>query len=74
MIKDAQRASEVIQRVRALSKKTEPQKAALDINDVISEVVRLVQREVFGHAVSLRLELAPDAARQCSAIGSSCSR
>ena len=39
MIKDAQRASEVIHRVRALSKKTEPEKAALDINDVIQEGV-----------------------------------
>ena len=58
MIKDAQRASEVIHRVRALSKKTEPEKAALDINDVIQEGVRLMQREVFGHATSLRLELA----------------
>ena len=57
MIKDAQRASEVIHRVRALSKKTEPEKAALDINDVIQEGVRLMQREVFGHATSLRLEL-----------------
>ena len=54
MIKDAQRASEVIHRVRALSKKTEPEKAALDINDVIQEGVRLMQREVFGHATSLR--------------------
>jgi signal transduction histidine kinase len=59
MIGDAERASEVIQRIRALSKKTEPEKAPLDINDVIHDVVRLVQREVLGHGASLRLELAP---------------
>jgi PAS domain S-box-containing protein len=59
IIKDGHRAGEVIQRVRALSKKTDPQKASLDINDVVNEVIALVQREVFSHRVSLRMELAP---------------
>ena len=60
IIKDAHRAGEVIQRVRALSNKTDPQKAPLDINnDVVNEVVALVQREVFSHRVTLRAELAP---------------
>ena len=59
MISDARRASEVIQRIRALSKKAEPEKAPLDINDVIHDAVRLVQRETLGHRASLRLELAP---------------
>ena len=59
MISDARRASEVIQSIRALSKKTEPEKAPLDINDVIHDVVRLVQRETLRHGASLRLELAP---------------
>jgi PAS domain S-box-containing protein len=59
MISDARRASEVIHRIRALSKKTEPEKAPLDINDVIHDVVRLVQREALAHGASLRLELAP---------------
>ena len=59
MIRDAQRASEVIQSIRALSKKSELEKASLNINDVIHDVVWLVQREALGHGVSLRLELAP---------------
>jgi len=59
MISDARRASEVIQRIRALSKKAEPEQAPLDINDVIHDAVRLVQRETLGHGASLRLELAP---------------
>jgi hypothetical protein len=42
IIRDANRASEVIQRIRALAKKTDPQKAWLDLNDVIQEVVALV--------------------------------
>ena len=59
MISDARRASEVIQRIRALSKKAVPEKAPVDINLVIHDVVRLVQRETLGHGASLQLELAP---------------
>jgi PAS domain S-box-containing protein len=58
IIKDGIRAGEVIRRVRALSKKSEPQMAPLDINDVVNEVIALVQREVLSHKVSLRTELA----------------
>jgi PAS domain S-box-containing protein len=59
IIKDGHRAGEVIRRIRALLKKTGPQMAPLDINDVLNEVITLVQREVFSHRVSLRMELAP---------------
>ena len=59
MISNGRRASEIIHRLRALSRKTETQKLALNINDAISEVIPLVQQEVLGHRVSLRLDLAP---------------
>jgi PAS domain S-box-containing protein len=59
IIRDGNRAGEVIRHVRALSNKTDTQKASLDINDVVNEVVPLVQRELLGHRVSLRMELAP---------------
>ena len=59
MISNGRRASEIIRRLRALSGKTETQKAAMDINDAISEVIPLVQQEVLSHRVSLRLDLAP---------------
>jgi signal transduction histidine kinase len=49
----------VIRRVRALAKKTEIEKAPLDVNDVVREVIALVQRELFSQKVSLRMELAP---------------
>ena len=49
MIRDGNRAGEVIQRLRALTRKTDPQNAPLDINDVIHDVVGLVQREVSSH-------------------------
>jgi PAS domain S-box-containing protein len=57
MIKDGIRAGEVIQRLRALAKKTNPKNAPLDINDVVHDVIGLVQREVLIHRVRLRLDL-----------------
>jgi PAS domain S-box-containing protein len=59
VIDDGNRASEVIRRVRALANKTDIEKAPLDINDVVREVIALVQRELISHQVSLRMELAP---------------
>jgi NO-binding membrane sensor protein with MHYT domain len=59
MISNGKRAGEIIHRLRALSKRTETQKVALNINDAISEVIPLVQHEALKHQVSLRLELAP---------------
>jgi PAS domain S-box-containing protein len=58
IINDSNRASEVIRRVRSLANKTSVEKLALDVNDVISETVSLVQRELISHQVSLRNELA----------------
>jgi PAS domain S-box-containing protein len=59
IIDDGSRASEVIRRVRALANKTSPEKAPLDVNDVVRETIALVQREPISHQVSLRMELAP---------------
>jgi C4-dicarboxylate-specific signal transduction histidine kinase len=58
IVRDSNRASEVIQRIRALVKKSDPQMVALDINDVIREAVSLEQREMLSRKVSLRTELA----------------
>jgi signal transduction histidine kinase len=58
IINDGNRASEVIRRVRALANKTDIEKVPLDVNDVVSEVIALVQRELTSHQVSLRMELA----------------
>jgi hypothetical protein len=44
----------VIQRVRALSKKTDTQKVPLDINDVVNDVIALVRRELLSPASSGR--------------------
>ena len=59
MISDAQRAGDVILEIRALSRKTAPKRAPLDINELIQGVVRLVTREAQAHGASVRLDLAP---------------
>jgi NO-binding membrane sensor protein with MHYT domain len=58
IIDDANRAGEVIRRVRALANKSAVEKAPLDINDVVKEVIALVQGELVSHRVSLRMEFA----------------
>lgn len=57
MISDGQRASEVVRRLRALSKKDDLQKAPVDVNEIIDDALLLVQREVTTHRVQLNLEL-----------------
>jgi PAS domain S-box-containing protein len=57
MIGSARRASNVIARVRALSKKGRLETALFDINDAIDDVIALVRREINVHGISLRLDL-----------------
>jgi signal transduction histidine kinase len=59
IIGDSNRAKEVIGRVRALANKTAIEKVPLDVNEVVRETIRLVQRELINQRVSLRTELAP---------------
>jgi PAS domain S-box-containing protein len=58
IVKDGNRAGEVIRRVRGLLKKADTQNALLDVNDIVSEVAALLQRELAAQHVTLRLELA----------------
>jgi C4-dicarboxylate-specific signal transduction histidine kinase len=58
IIADADRASEVIRRIRALGRKSDTKRARLNLNDVIDEVTLLVRHEVSSHRISLRRELA----------------
>ena len=59
MIGDSRRASDVIQRVRALCRKSELQLVRLNVDELIDESVLLVQREIRDHGVFLRRDLAP---------------
>jgi PAS domain S-box-containing protein len=60
MMDDAQRASEIITRIRALVKKAPPQKDWLDINQTIREVIVLGQSEVQRNHVALETQLSGD--------------
>jgi PAS domain S-box-containing protein len=52
------RASEVIDRIRALVKKAPPRKDRLEINEAILQVIALAQNEIASSGVSVRTELA----------------
>ena len=56
MISEARRASDVIAKLRALSRKSKPEKIDVDIKDVVEEVALLIQRELVNHRVSLQLD------------------
>jgi C4-dicarboxylate-specific signal transduction histidine kinase len=58
IIRDGNRASEVIARIRALVKKSVPAKARLDLSDTIQEVLAIIDPEARQHRVSVRTELA----------------
>jgi PAS domain S-box-containing protein len=60
IIRDGKRASEVIARIRNLSKKSVAEKEPLDLNETIAEVVAFAQGEVRRTRVTLRTDLASD--------------
>ncbi|HET9374206.1 MAG TPA: PAS domain S-box protein, partial [Chthoniobacterales bacterium] len=60
IVRDGNRAGDVISRMRALFKKASTAKEPLDINEVIEEVLTLTQNEVQRNRVSLRTQFAND--------------
>jgi PAS domain S-box-containing protein len=57
VVRDAQRAADVIRSLRALAKKSGPQLTRLDIHDVIEEVLALTRGELQQHGVVLLTDL-----------------
>jgi C4-dicarboxylate-specific signal transduction histidine kinase len=60
MIRDANRASEIIQRVRKLVKNAPPQMNPLNINEAIEEIVILCRSEIEQNRISLKTQLPAD--------------
>ena len=60
IVRDGHRASDVIRRVRALIKRTDTQMVLLDVNEVVSEAVNIVEHELLRYRVSQRMELSTD--------------
>ncbi|MGA8500362.1 MAG: MHYT domain-containing protein [Candidatus Sulfotelmatobacter sp.] len=59
-VREANRAGDVIGRIRALLQKTPPRMERLDVNEVIREVLNLVDNELLRGGVTVRTELAAD--------------
>ena len=58
IIRDGNRAGDVIARLRALVKKSAPSKAPLDLSDIIHEVLAMIDPEARRHRVAVRTDLA----------------
>jgi PAS domain S-box-containing protein len=58
MAKDARRAAEIIDRVRSLYHKGSSQLETIEVNEVISEMVVMLQNEANRHSVTIRTDLA----------------
>lgn len=63
IIKEGNRASDVIGRIRDLVSKAPPRKEWLDINEIVREVVALSRTEIRSNRVSLTEQLADDLPR-----------
>jgi PAS domain S-box-containing protein len=60
IVKDGQRAAEIISRIRLLFKKDTPQRELVDVNEVIREMIVLLRGEAMRYNISVRTELAAD--------------
>jgi C4-dicarboxylate-specific signal transduction histidine kinase len=60
IVDDGNRTSSIVSRIRALLMKDPPESGALDMNEVIREVVHFVQGEIDQNGVALKLDLALD--------------
>src|SRR5262249_54379836 len=60
IVNEANRASEIINRLSSLYKKGAPQRESVDVNEVARETLALLRSEAQQYSVSLRTDLAPD--------------
>jgi signal transduction histidine kinase len=60
IVKDANRASDVVRRVRALAKRAPPHKEWLNINQTILETIALTRSEIEQNRIALRTRLEDD--------------
>ena len=60
IIRDGNRAGEIIGRLRALAKKAPPQKELLDLNETIRDVIAMARSEIRRNRVLFQTDLAND--------------
>jgi signal transduction histidine kinase len=58
MVKDVRRAADIIDRVRSLYRKGSSQLDAVDVNEIVDEMVIMLQNEASRYSVNVRTELA----------------
>jgi signal transduction histidine kinase len=58
MVRDARRAADIIDRVRLLYQKGSPQLDIVDVNEVITDMVIVLQNEANRHTVTMHTDLA----------------
>jgi PAS domain S-box-containing protein len=63
IVRDGKSAGEVIQRIRALFRRASLEKTALDVNEIVREVLRLTLSEVLRRGVAVEAELEEDLPR-----------
>ena len=63
IIRDGHSAAEVVRRIRALFKQAAPVKAPLDINQIVTEVLRVLSDELRDNSIVVETELAVDLPR-----------
>ena len=59
VLQEAKRASDIIARIRAMLKKVTPERALVDANEVVGQVLSLVASELTKAGVTVKTELAP---------------
>jgi PAS domain S-box-containing protein len=57
MVKDVMRAAEIIDRNRALYKRDTPKRTAVDVNEVVQEMIALLHDAAYLQSISIRAEL-----------------
>jgi PAS domain S-box-containing protein len=57
IVRDGRRASEVLKRIRAMSKNTAPERGQVDVNYAIAEVLALTRDELQRHRVAVQSDL-----------------
>jgi two-component system, LuxR family, sensor kinase FixL len=60
IVEDDKRAGEIIRRLRTLLRKGEVQRGPLDVNNVVTDVLRLTRNELMNRGVVASTELAPN--------------
>jgi C4-dicarboxylate-specific signal transduction histidine kinase len=61
MISAASRAAEIVRRLNALSRKTDPEYCPLNINDLVTDTIPILRREIARYGAALHLDLHSDA-------------